>query len=86
VSLCAGMFRHDTSSACIVANITRWIHKTMVVLAVREVTTLMWALKPVSVCEYHIPSLFLQPVTSSCLVREHLKTVLTAALSHREQF
>jgi hypothetical protein len=34
------VIRHDTSSACIVANITRWIHKTMVVLALREATIL----------------------------------------------
>jgi hypothetical protein len=34
-------FRHDTSSACIVASITRWIHKTMVVLALRDATTLI---------------------------------------------
>jgi hypothetical protein len=35
------VFRHVTSSACIVANSARWIHNTMVVLALREVTILM---------------------------------------------
>ena len=41
VALCAGMFRHETSSACIVANIIRWVHITMVVRTLRETTTFM---------------------------------------------
>jgi hypothetical protein len=39
----------------------------MVVLALREATSLKWALNPVLVSEYHIPILILQPVTSSFL-------------------
>lgn len=36
-----GFAGHIASSACIVANITRWTHKTMVVLALRDATTLI---------------------------------------------
>jgi hypothetical protein len=40
MSLYSGLFRQVISSACIIANITRCIHNTMVVLALREATTL----------------------------------------------